>query len=121
MVDVSVDHGCLIVAVEGADQLWSFKSSLTIPLSSVSDVRIDPGAASGPHGWRGPGTSLPRVITAGTFHERDGEVFWDVHDPAGAIVIELEHERYRRLIVEVADPSATVALIRAASAEGAGE
>jgi hypothetical protein len=34
-----------------------------------------------------------------------------VHDGANAIVIELEHEQYCRLIVEVPDPKATVQLI----------
>jgi hypothetical protein len=38
-------------------------------------------------------------------------VFWDVHDPKKTI--SLEHEFYRKLIIEVADPSATVAMLQA--------
>jgi hypothetical protein len=41
-------------------------------------------------------------------------VFWDVHNPDNTIVIELRDERYNELIVEVADPVGTVALVRAA-------
>jgi hypothetical protein len=31
-------------------------------------------------------------------------VFWDVHDPAGAVVIHLADERYARLVIGVDDP-----------------
>jgi uncharacterized protein (DUF1778 family) len=37
-----------------------------------------------------------------------------VHDPARAVVIELEDEHFRRLVVEVDDPPATVAAIEKA-------
>ncbi|WP_210749607.1 hypothetical protein [Nocardia vermiculata] len=42
---------------------------------------------------------------------RRRKVFWDVKDPAKAVVIELADERYARLVVQVDDPSATVALV----------
>jgi hypothetical protein len=54
---------------------------------------------------------VPGVVVAGTFYEAGERVFWDVHDPAKAVVIELADQRYARLVVGVADPSATVALI----------
>ena len=44
------------------------------------------------------------MLTAGTFYQQGGVVFYDVHDPDGTIVLELEHERYNRLIVEVEAP-----------------
>lgn len=34
-------------------------------------------------------------------------VFRDVRDPASTIIVSLEHERYKKLIVEVADPTET--------------
>jgi hypothetical protein len=68
-----------------------------------------------PKGIRAPGAHLPGVITAGTFHIHGERIFWDVHDPAKAVVIELNDERYARLIVQVADPRATVALIEQAT------
>jgi uncharacterized protein (DUF1778 family) len=41
-------------------------------------------------------------------------VFWDVADPENTIVIELEHERYKKLIVEVENPPREVKKIKAA-------
>lgn len=69
-----------------------------------------------PKGIRSPGTHIPGVITAGTFYIDGERIFWDVHDPARAVVIELHDERYARLIVQVAGPRATVTLIEAAIA-----
>jgi hypothetical protein len=58
------------------------------------------------------------VIVAGTFHHEGNRVFWDVHDPAKAVVIHLADERYARLVIGVDDPAATVAAIRRALGTG---
>lgn len=57
------------------------------------------------------GAYFPGIISAGTFYQDGGLVFWDVHDSTNAIAIDLEHERYHRLVVEVADPTAAIELI----------
>ena len=51
---------------------------------------------------------------AGTFYFHGELVFWDVRDPANTIIISMEHERYKKLIIEVADPAASVERLRAA-------
>ena len=115
MVDLSIAEGKLTLHVRGADKLWALKSSLEIPLVHIAGVRADPEVARGWwHGFRMPGTSVPGVITAGTFYQDGKRVFWDVHDPEKTIVIDLHDERYNQLIVEVADPQAAVSLIHSA-------
>jgi hypothetical protein len=115
MVELSVSENALILHVKGADRLWAFKSSLEIPLQHIAAMRADPGIArSWWHGLRLPGTSIPGVITAGTFYQDGRKVFWDVHDPDKTVVIELKDENYDKLIVEVADPNAAVELVKAA-------
>ncbi|MET8573101.1 hypothetical protein [Streptomyces sp. NPDC004783] len=111
MAHISIDDGNLIVEIEGLDKLWALKSRLTIPLAHVRGATADPGVVKEPKGLRSPGTHLPGVVTAGTFHIDGERVFWDVHDPAKAVVIQLADERYARLVIQVADPRATVALI----------
>ncbi|MFZ0395053.1 MAG: hypothetical protein WCF17_11165 [Terracidiphilus sp.] len=116
MVDLTVADGKLVVRVEGMDKLWALRSSLEIPLEHVAGVRIDPEAARGWfHGLRMPGTNIPGVITAGSFLQSGGFVFWDVHDPENTVVISLRDERYKALIVEVADPGAAVRLVTEAT------
>jgi hypothetical protein len=109
VVRISVEDGLVNFDVEGIDKLWSFKSRLTIPLTHILSVKIDAEAARGWwHGLKLLGTQLPGVLTAGTFYENGGIVFYDVHDPEKTIVMELEHERYQRLVVEVESPHATL-------------
>ncbi len=114
MVRVSVGAGIVVFEVEGLDKLWSFKSRLEIPAAHIRDVRADPQVARRWwHGLRLPGTSVPGVITAGTFYQDGKRIFWDVHDPERVIVLELKDERYDELVVEVANPAATLGLLRA--------
>jgi hypothetical protein len=118
MAKVSTDGDHLVVEVEGLDKLWSLKSRLVIPLANIRGATVDPGIIKEPKGLRMPGTHVPGVITAGSFRT-DGEwVFWDVRDPAKAVVIELSNEEYTRLVVQVPDPRDTVALIENATRKG---
>ncbi|WP_433073065.1 hypothetical protein ACQP1P_24910 [Dactylosporangium sp. CA-052675] len=108
---MTVDNGTLVVEIEGLDKLWALKSRLAIPLANVRGATADPGIAREPKGIRAPGAHIPNVVTAGTFHLDGEKVFWDVHDPRKAVVIELADERYARLVIEVDDPRAVVALV----------
>ena len=117
MVRVSIHGDRVRFEVEGWDKLWALRSHLEIPLSHIQSARVDPEPARGWwHGVRLPGTDLPGILTAGTFYQSDGAVFFDVHDPEGTIVIELDHEHYHRLVIEVEDPKAVVREIRVALA-----
>jgi roadblock/LC7 domain-containing protein len=60
-----------------------------------------------------PGTSIPGVITAGTFYQDGKRIFWDVHNPENKVVIELRDDRHGELIIQVADPKAAVELVEA--------
>lgn len=114
MAHVSISGDALVVEIEGMDKLWSLKSRLVIPLVNVRGATADPGIAADPKGLRAPGTNVPGVLTAGTFHQDGERIFWNIRDVARAVVIALADERYARLVVEVADPAATVALIEQA-------
>jgi hypothetical protein len=115
MVTVGISEGMLVIDVQGLDKLWSLRSTLRIPLTHITGAEIEAGPALGWFdGLRLAGTFLPGVLSAGTFYHRDGLVFWDVHDRANAIRIMLEHETYKELVVEVADPADAVKRITAA-------
>ena len=116
MAQVRIDDAALIVEIEGLDKLWAFKSRLEIPLLNVRGATADPGMIKEPKGVRAPGAHVPGIITAGTFHIDGERIFWDVRDATKAVVIELHDERYSRLVVQVADPRATVDLIERAVA-----
>ena len=115
MTTVSVADGNLIVEVDGWDKLWSLRSRLVIPIQHVIRVYADSSISNG--WWQGlrvAGTHVPGVITAGTFYHHGKWVFWDVHHPEKAVVVDLRDERYEKLIVEVPDPAETVARLESA-------
>ncbi|GAA0522053.1 hypothetical protein Ade02nite_63570 [Paractinoplanes deccanensis] len=114
MATVEIEGDDLVVRVEGLDKLWALKSSLTIPLHNVRGATNDPGIVGEPKGVRTAGTHMPGVVVAGSFRREGERVFWDVRDPAKAVVIELADESYARLVVQVDDPRATVELVERA-------
>jgi hypothetical protein len=114
MARVTIEDNTLIIEIEGLDKLWALKSRLDIPITNVRGATRDPGIVHDRKGIRAPGTYLPGVITAGTFYQDGDRVFWDVKDPEKAVVIELADERYARLVIQVDDPRAVVALIEQA-------
>jgi hypothetical protein len=118
MTEIELIESTLIVHVRGTDNFWSFKSQLEIPLIHIVGAEVDP--AVGEH-WddlvkdsRFPGTHLPGVIAAGGYYISGGWVFWNVQDPQKALTINLAHEHYTKLVIEVRDPAADVARIEEA-------
>ena len=112
MVEISITSGRVHFEVKGWDKLWALASRLEIPLEHIQGARVDPEPARGWwHGFRLPGTNIPGLLTAGSFYQHGGFVFYDVHDPDKTIVLELDHEYYKRLVIEVADPAAAVRML----------
>ena len=121
MTKVEVQADRLVAQVHGLDQVLALKSELTIPLAHVKSATVSPPEVR--RRWRNPlrahvpGTDMPYVVMAGSFVFLDGEhAFWDVHDPDRTVVIELDHEKFAKLVLEVEEPEATAAAINAAIA-----
>lgn len=115
MTTISVSPAGLVVRIEGFDRILAFKRQIAVPLTHVAGVRIaERDARRWFRGLRLLGTDIPGVIVAGSYFWNGRLTFWDVHDARNAIAIALRDERYAELVVEVADPAAATALIRAA-------
>jgi hypothetical protein len=114
MVNVTTEGDHAIFEVEGIDKLWTFRSRLKVPLAHIIGVAANAEQVGRWwHGIKVLGTDVPGLLGAGTFYYRGEIVFWDVHDPANAIILSLDHERYKKLIIEVADPAAAIATLNA--------
>jgi hypothetical protein len=114
MADVTIKDGQLRVELEGMHKVWALKNTISVPVSHIVSASAGPIAeADSPRGIRAPGTHLPGVFAAGTWHHKGEKVFWDVRDPGKAVVVELRDESYSRLVLEVENPQATVDLITA--------
>lgn len=112
MVDIRIDGDRAIFEVEGWDKMWALKSRLEIPLAHIRGAKSDDAAAKGWwHGVKLGGASLPGVITAGTFYKEGRLVFYDVHTPENTIVVDLDHEHYDQLILQVRDPQGAARIL----------
>jgi hypothetical protein len=119
MVDVTVQGDRAVFTVAGLHKLWSFRSEIATPLTHITGVEANPDQVRRWwHGFKLIGTDAAGLFAAGTFYYHGELVFWDISDPARTIVVSLDHERYRKLIIEVADVGETVARLRAALAGG---
>ena len=115
MVDVSITGDRAVFTVEGMHKLWSLRSQIQIPLTHITGVEINHDqVGKWWHGFKLMGTDAPGLFAAGTFYYHGELVFWDVFDTTKTIIVSLEHERYKKLIVEVADPPATASMLTAA-------
>ena len=113
MVSVAVLGDRAVFEVEGLHQLWALRSRLEIPLTHITAVEIDPDQVGRWwHGWKLLGTQVPGLFAAGTFYYHGELVFWDVSEPTQTIIVSLDHERYKKLIIEVADPQEVVTRLR---------
>jgi hypothetical protein len=109
MTRIDLVDGRLCIEVLGWDKLWSFKSRLEFPLARVVSIR--PWTKEKDRaflGLRCPGTCLPGVIVAGTYYRKRQRHFYDVHRFDRALVIELEGEKFAKVVVEVEDLEATL-------------
>ena len=115
MVEITIEGDKAVFDVEGAHKVWALRSRLEIPLAHIKEAHADPHPAMGWfQGLRLAGTDLPNVFRAGTFRQEGDYVFWDVRHPENTIVVELQEEWYGKLVIEVADPEASVALLKQA-------
>ncbi|WP_434154009.1 hypothetical protein [Pseudomonas sp. JZ134] len=111
MVEIEIEGNNVVFTVKGIHKLWALKSQLTIPQSHILAARQDDTVLQSWKGWKAPGTKIPNILTAGTFYLEGEQVFWDVSHAERAIIIDLEDEQYKRLIIEVEHPEGAIELL----------
>ncbi|MEJ2105270.1 MAG: hypothetical protein P8X47_11940 [Ignavibacteriaceae bacterium] len=105
MVKIKIENDKILFEVQGWDKLWSLRNQLEIPLAHINNAYVDTEPAMGWfQGLKLAGTDLPNLFKAGTFYQKGELVFWDVNNPKNTIVVELKHEKFKKLIVEVENP-----------------
>ncbi|MBI2704266.1 MAG: hypothetical protein HYX32_03085 [Actinobacteria bacterium] len=117
---VEVDGTNLRVSLSGASGKLALKSQLEIPIADVrvakvetaSEARSEQGAKDY---WPVRGNFVPGLIREGTFGKGDDKEFWYLHEHTGPVlVVDLEHDEYARLVLQVAEPEKTASAINEA-------
>lgn len=100
-----------VFTIKGIHKLWSLKSELTIPVEHIITAYPNKDNLHVKLGLRMPGTSIPGVMDAGTFIGRNGIIFCDITHHDKSIIVELQHDHYKKLIIDVEDPQSSISLL----------
>ena len=116
MVDIEIASNEVVVRLRGLHRLWALKSEVRIPRAQLKSVElaVTQGArARLSRSVRLPGTSIPSLITAGSYRCDGQWAFWDVTGKGdSAVTLTTDGHQYREVVVDVADPIATVAVLQ---------
>lgn len=86
--------------------------SFSLPLRDVDEVNVRERAAVAPNGIRWPGTSIPGVVTAGTYRNGERE-FWMAGREQNILELRLRPDApYRRIVLGVLDAEGCAEHIR---------
>ncbi len=120
MASIEITRDELIVHIHGWDKVLAMRGSLRIPMAHVRAARARPKEANFDdvivESWRGVGTYVPHRVAAGLVYLADGASFYDVHNPALAIAVDVDRENVRHVVIEIDDeqPEEAVRRIEAA-------
>ena len=108
---VRVEGQNLVFELHGVDQILAFKRSISVPLANVTSVSTDDVPWVAPQ-LRAPGTDIPGIVKDGTYFDKDGTLFFEMHHHDKCITVSLDHDVYKKIIFGVDDKEATATLIR---------
>ncbi len=114
MATVTIEGDELVIGQSLIESVLSLRSELRFPLACVTGITADPTIGSEPKGVRAPGTQVPGLLTAGTFHRDGNRAFWNIRRGTHAVVITLEGAQFDQLVIDVGDPYAVVTAVNSA-------
>ncbi|HAZ47108.1 MAG TPA: hypothetical protein DDW76_01725 [Cyanobacteria bacterium UBA11369] len=106
-MNLSIVGDKLLIELEWYEQFWALTLNKTfeIPLNHIKRVTT----AQPQSNWaeiRAPGTFLPGVIKAGTYYTRNGREFWYVTQDKDYLVLELEDEPFKKMVLTISQSEA---------------
>jgi hypothetical protein len=111
MVSITKNETETVFEINGLHKLWAFKSEIRIPNEHIIRAYQDESQVGNWYLLKVIGTNLPFVLNAGTFYHHGDIIFMDVADKTKAVIIDLKDEKYKQLVIEVADPKAVIGLL----------
>jgi hypothetical protein len=116
MTIVEVNNECLDITLTAWDCVWTLKGHVCIPLSHVKGVEVQPRPRRSWKAVKFPGSYWPDKIQAGSYWSWDAHEwsFWNIRSGKNVVVIELESERHKQLILDVDDPERVVEMVKRA-------
>jgi hypothetical protein len=111
VASATIADGVLTLSLRTWDKIFSVHGSLHIPLEHISDVSSGPAPAV-PILSKVIGTNMPGVLAAGTFFDSHGLLFYDYGADAECLILDVDHERFHRVVVEIDAPQTAAAVVQ---------
>ncbi|HCN74643.1 PH domain-containing protein [Pseudolactococcus plantarum] len=99
---LTIEKDRLIIEPKGLDKIWSFTNKIEIPFKNIISVSIDKKITNERKGIRLLGLATFSKWS-GTFISKKEKNFWNVTRTETPIVIALRNEKFKRLIIGVAN------------------
>jgi hypothetical protein len=109
MAKLVINPETVVVPLSGLKEVEAFHRDLTLPRWALRYARAVPNGMDDVRGVRAPGTVLPGALMMGTWRNAEVATFAARHDRKPALVLELAHHLYDRVVITVDDPQAAVA------------
>ncbi|HEY6538681.1 MAG TPA: hypothetical protein VI138_06550 [Candidatus Dormibacteraeota bacterium] len=115
MADIRIEQGRLIVALTTVEKLEAVHGDLRVPLSAVGELEVVDQPLALLHGFKLIGAGVPGSTAVGIWEGPEGRTFSVEHHASRGLVINLEGQAYRRLIIGSADPEGLAERVRSAT------
>jgi len=110
---VKIENDEVVLELHGVDEILSIKRSMRIPLKSIISVSTEDVSWGVFKTIKVAGADLPGHYKDGRFYiPHEGLVFFEMHHPDSCITINLDHERYKKVVFEVEDKESAATMIR---------
>jgi hypothetical protein len=108
---ISIENNNLVFTLVGVDRVLAMKSKLIVPLDHVKAVSTDKADWNYFNMLKVAGARIPGVVVEGRFVDKEGLLFYDMHDPDKCVTVELSNERYKKVVFEVENKEETAKMI----------
>ena len=92
--------------LHGVDEFLSIKRSISVPLQHIVSVTTERVPWQPFKQMKVAGASLPGVVKDGRFLSSNRMMFFEMHEPDKCVTVNLDHERYKKIVFEVEDKEA---------------
>jgi hypothetical protein len=108
---VRIEGDEVVLEIHGVDEILSIKRSIHIPLKHIVSVSTEDIPWNVFKAMKVAGADIPHVVKDGLFLSKEGMIFFEMHHPESCITINLDHERYKKVVFEVEDKESAAMMI----------
>jgi hypothetical protein len=108
MAEITINEQAVELHLSVLEEIGSFHGSIKVPRSAVTGARVVEHPLEEVRGLKMPGTGLPGVMAVGTWVGSFGKDFYAIDKKGPAVEIDLDGQRYQRLIASQENPQTVV-------------